>query len=132
MKKQSILFICAGLVVLVIAGVFVFKDGNQQESQNTKLANTQTEEKPVIVSVSYSKNHTVIPQVTKLIQGQKVLINITSDTADEVHFHGYDLSIELEANKAGEISFTATQTGRFEFELHSTKQTLGIIEVYPK
>ncbi len=54
----------------------------------------------------------------KVKLGQKVMIHITSDTADEAHLHGYDKEIALKANTEAMIEFTADIAGRFEFELH--------------
>ncbi len=46
--------------------------------------------------------------------------------------HGYDLSAELEPSVPAEISFAATLTGRFVYELEDSKIDIGAIEVQPK
>jgi len=65
-------------------------------------------------------------------QGERVILRITSDRADELHLHGYDLSLVLKPNVAGELKFTANLSGRFDFELHHAHLELGALEVTPK
>ena len=68
----------------------------------------------------------------KVIEGNQVTINITSDGDEELHLHGYDKSIDLEANKPAKLEFNANLTGRFPFELEKSKIELGALEVQPK
>jgi hypothetical protein len=51
-------------------------------------------------------------------RGSTVRIEVTSDQADEVHLHGYDLTADVGPGGAGVIEFTADQTGLFELETH--------------
>src|SRR5258707_9662025 len=39
------------------------------------------------------------PDTLTVIEGDQVTINITSDNKEEFHLHGYDKSVDLEANK---------------------------------
>lgn len=133
MKKQSFFLILTGVAVLAIAGFFVFINSNEKQGKTETKQNVEPKvESPLVIYAVYTKEKTINPDVTKLVQGQRVVIRVTSEIADEVHFHGYDLHVDLEANKPGEIAFTANQTGRFEFELEGLKKTLGFIEVYPR
>jgi hypothetical protein len=50
--------------------------------------------------------------------GTPVTLSITSDAADEVHVHGYDLEATLTPGTPAEISFDAGIPGVFEVELH--------------
>jgi hypothetical protein len=54
---------------------------------------------------------------------------ITSDVADEVHVHGYDLETELAPGKPAEIAFDATIPGVFEVELHEAGTQLLSLQV---
>jgi heme/copper-type cytochrome/quinol oxidase subunit 2 len=49
--------------------------------------------------------------------GDNVTIRITSDIAEELHIHGYDLKRELTPGAPAELSFTADIPGVFEAEL---------------
>jgi hypothetical protein len=72
------------------------------------------------------------PEITKLTEGDKLTLRVTSDTDDEMHLHGYNLHLNLTAGKTGELSLTASRSGRFEYELHHAHTALGVIEVYPR
>jgi hypothetical protein len=61
--------------------------------------------------------------------GDQVRIEITSDVADELHMHGYDLELELEPGVPGILEFTADIEGRFELETHETALQLLQLEV---
>jgi ABC-type glycerol-3-phosphate transport system substrate-binding protein len=82
----------------------------------------------IVVAVKDGKvdppNHRV-----KLDSGSKVRLQVTSDHADEVHVHGFDLKQDLEAGKPAVISFTADQTGVFEVELEDEALQLVQLQV---
>lgn len=50
-------------------------------------------------------------------EGDRVVLVVSSDVADEIHLHGYDLSRDVAAGAAARLAFTATLPGRFEVEL---------------
>ncbi len=68
----------------------------------------------------------------KVTQGDVVTLRITSDKTDELHLHGYDLSLHLKADVPGELKFTANRSGRFDYELHHSHVDLGALEVTPR
>jgi plastocyanin len=61
--------------------------------------------------------------------GEQVTLVITSDVADEVHVHGYDLEAELSPGQPAEITFAATIPGVFEVELHEAGTQLLSLQV---
>jgi hypothetical protein len=61
--------------------------------------------------------------------GEQVTLAITSDTADEVHVHGYDLTADLVPGTPAEITFPATIPGVFEVELHEAGTVLLTLQV---
>ena len=61
--------------------------------------------------------------------GEDLVIRVTSDTADEVHVHGYDKRAEVPAGGTVEIPFTADIPGGFEVELEGTGQLLFQLRV---
>jgi hypothetical protein len=64
--------------------------------------------------------------------GQTVRITVTSDHAEEVHVHGFDLSVDLEAGEPGEIEFEVTDDpgpGLYEVELEESGLLLFQLEV---
>jgi hypothetical protein len=72
------------------------------------------------------------PQVVKLKRDDAVVLQVLSDTADEVHVHGYNLKVALKPNVAATLKFAARRTGRFTIELHKSGAEIGVLEIYPK
>ncbi len=70
--------------------------------------------------------------VISVAQGTPITMRITSDHQDELHLHGYDLTLALPAAEPAELSFVADRSGRFEFELHHAQLDLGALEVQPR
>lgn len=64
--------------------------------------------------------------------GDRVTLRVLSDQDDELHVHGYDLTRQLQAGQAGELSWMADRAGRFEVELHDSHQTLTTLEIMPR
>ena len=61
--------------------------------------------------------------------GEQVTLVITSDVADEVHVHGYDLEAALSPGRPAELTFDATISGVFEVELHEAGTLLLSLQV---
>lgn len=72
------------------------------------------------------------PALIQRRAGETITLRITSDQADELHLHGYDLHLHLHAGVPAELSFTADRSGRFEYELHKSGLHLGVLEVQPQ
>jgi len=64
-------------------------------------------------------------------RGRIVVIRVTSDVADHVHLHGYDLMADVGPGKPATIRFTATAPGRFELELEAAVLEFAELEVRP-
>ena len=64
-------------------------------------------------------------------QGDHVVLVVTSDVADEVHLHGYDLKTEVAAGGTARLPFRATIPGRFEVELESRSTQIADLTVEP-
>jgi cytoskeletal protein RodZ len=61
--------------------------------------------------------------------GSTVHFTVTSDVADEVHLHGYDIEKKVAAGGTVVFDFVADQTGVFEVETHTTNLTLFKLSV---
>ena len=70
-------------------------------------------------------------QRDSVARGRDVVITVTSDVADEVHVHGYDLMADVAPGSPATIRFTADAPGRFEIELEQHKLQIGELEVRP-
>ena len=65
----------------------------------------------------------------KVAKGTEVRLLVTSDKADELHVHGYEIEKELPAGEQVTVDFTADQTGVFEIETHESELQLAQLEV---
>jgi heme/copper-type cytochrome/quinol oxidase subunit 2 len=72
------------------------------------------------------------PRVLQVHEGEQVILNIRSDSSDELHLHGYDLHARITPGQTTSLQFTANRTGRFGLELHQAHTELGALEVYPR
>ena len=64
-------------------------------------------------------------------KGDQVAFKVSSDVADEVHVHGYDLKKDVEAGGSVTFAFKATIEGRFEVELENAGTQIANLEVDP-
>lgn len=65
----------------------------------------------------------------EVAQDATVRIVVTSDQADELHLHGYDLTAEVGPGQEGVLEFVADQAGLFELETHDTHLVLLQLQV---
>ena len=64
------------------------------------------------------KQVTPAPATVDLAVGESLTIAVTSDKANELHAHGFEVERLLKAGQRQEVTVTGGQTGSFEFELH--------------
>jgi hypothetical protein len=64
-------------------------------------------------------------------QGDRVALIVTSDVADHVHVHGYDLFRDLVPGKPVRIAFRARLPGRFVVELEDRHAQIAELTVNP-
>lgn len=82
------------------------------------------------------------PRVFRVEKDDPVRLRMTSETAGEVHLHGYRLEMKLTPGTTGELAFKARATGRYRIEWHPAGEApskgdhhgppLAILEVRPK
>ncbi len=61
--------------------------------------------------------------------GEQVVLRVSSDVAEEVHVHGYDLEGAVPAGGSVDIPLTASIPGVFEVELHDSGKVLFQLRV---
>ncbi len=64
-------------------------------------------------------------------KGADVMLRISSNKAEELHLHGYDIKLKLKPGEPGAMTLKATRSGRFELETHNGHRTVLILEVMP-
>ena len=102
------------------------------ETTETGATETTREEEPVVVDIVVAggvpANGIVRATVSK---GDRVVLVVTSDLADEIHLHGYDLSRDVAAGGTTRLGFVARIPGRFEIELEKRSVQIGDLTVEP-
>ena len=63
--------------------------------------------------------------------GDDVKIEVRSDAADEVHLHGYGVTVPIPAGGSGTVAFKASIDGGYELESHVTGAPLAQISILP-
>jgi hypothetical protein len=131
-------------VAVAVVLFFVFRPEDESEtagpSGTTSTAETTTgetttlpaEEVPTRVEIVVRGGRPVGGvQRFAVAEGDRVVVVVRSDVADEVHVHGYDLMRDVEAGGTARIAFTADLTGTFEIELEERHSQLAEFRVEP-
>jgi len=123
MKKLVLACACL-LAATALAGCG--SDGNSNAASTTQTTTTEdttttTEAtKPTVVSIVVVNGQPQGGIVRQTVsKGDRVVIAVKSDVADEIHLHGYDKSTDVKAGGTARLPFTADLPGRFEVELES-------------
>ncbi len=105
----------------------------QTTTTDTTTTETTTEvEQPAVVRVTVvggvPEDGIVRASVSK---DDRVALVVTSDIADEIHVHGYDISKDVRAGGTARIVFIADIAGRFEVELEERGVQIADLTVTP-
>jgi hypothetical protein len=107
------------------------------DTQTTTPTTTETETtpevaKPKVVRVTVVNGSPKGGIVRETVdKGDRVVIVVGSDVADEVHLHGYDIVRDVTAGGMARIAFLAELPGRFEVELENRGVQIADITVQP-
>ena len=145
-RAQRLTFLAIAAVIAVLAVVLI--DGSEndtdtgQETSQTTPTSTPDEPDPDATDTPEA-TPTPTPEpppllqggeVTKLryTEGETVRFRVTSDEAEEVHVHGYDIAKDIPAGGTVTVSFKADITGIFEIEYEHAGEQIGQLRVDPK
>ena len=119
--------VLAAIILIALVVLFLFlRPGPPAHESGDSEEETQEE----VVAVEINEETMSPPQLT-VYEGDQVKLQITSDRPIEFHLHGYDLTEEVEPGEMADLSFEATDTGRFGIEDHSTDAVIGVLLVQP-
>jgi hypothetical protein len=119
--RQRVVLLALAVVVAVGAFVVARSGGGGDDDKTSGAATVEVRDaKPVggVKDLTWKK-------------GQTIDLTVHSDTADEVHFHGYDVHKDVEKGGTVRFQLKATIEGRFIVELEDHKQTLANVVVTP-
>ncbi|HEX5609221.1 MAG TPA: hypothetical protein VFX45_03915 [Solirubrobacterales bacterium] len=107
--------------------------GGQTESADNGADET-TESKPeASVPTIVVKNGEPVGGIQELEfdAGEQVRFKVSSDAAEEIHLHGYDIAKEVPAGGTVEFDFPAEIEGIFEAELEGLGVQIAELQVNP-
>jgi hypothetical protein len=117
--RQRALIIAVAIVVLV-GGYLLIRGGGNDDSNGGGTTVRVVNAKPEggVKKLEFKK-------------GDQVRFTVVSDTADEIHVHGYDLMKDVEKGGSVSFSFKGSIDGRFVVELEDHKQQIAELDVTP-
>jgi hypothetical protein len=147
--RQRAALIVGAIAVLVVAYVLIQggsdddKDSaatpatqtTQSAPSTTSRPSTSTEETPAEPAIPTVRVVDAKPQggVKKLEfdKGDQIRFKVVSDTADEIHVHGYDLMKDVAKGGSVSFSFKGSIDGRFVVELEDHGEQIAELDVAP-
>jgi FtsP/CotA-like multicopper oxidase with cupredoxin domain len=120
-RNQRIGLLVAAVVIVVIVAIAVGGGGGDK---------TKTASGPQTVTVVNGKPQGGIKTLTYK-KGQTVDLTVKSDTADEIHIHGYDFHKDVAKGGSVHFSFPAKIDGKFVIELENAGQQIASLQVEP-
>jgi hypothetical protein len=140
------LAIVAGAIVVLVVAYVVFSGGGDdgkkaatqpastQQSTATSATKSATEPAaapaPPTVRVVNAKPQGGVQKLT-FKKGEEVRFRIVSDTADEIHVHGYDLMKDVPKGGSVTFAFKGSIDGRFVVELEGHGEQIAELDVTP-
>jgi hypothetical protein len=110
----------AGVAVIVVA--FVLLQGGNGDDSTSKSTPT--------VTVVNAKPQGGVQKLT-FKKGGTVKFRVASDTADEIHVHGYDFHKDVAKGGTVVFDFPAKIDGRFVVELEGSSTQIAELDVTP-
>jgi hypothetical protein len=120
-RNQRIGLLVAAAVIIVIVAIVVGGGSNDK---------TKTASGPQTINVVGGKAEGGIKTLTYK-KGQTVDLTVKSDTADEIHIHGYDFHKDVAKGGSVRFSFPAKIDGKFVIELENAGQQIASLQVEP-
>jgi heme/copper-type cytochrome/quinol oxidase subunit 2 len=95
----------------------------------TTAPTTTTEVDATVIDITVSDGKVTGGGRKQVTKDERVTLRVTSDKADEIHVHGYDISVDINANERAELTFTPNAEGVYEVELEDAGIELLELEV---
>lgn len=143
------LAIVAAAVVVAVGLFLVLRPGDEEDTTTTTTAPTTTSVSvtepsvpppprppapppPATVRITV-RDGTPVGGVRRVTvgKGRRVILIVTSNVADHVHLHGYDVMRDVAPGKAARLAFKATIVGTVEVELEDRGVPLARITTQP-
>ncbi len=151
-SRARIGIVVAAVVVLVVGFIIANGSGDDDKAKTTAdttavapaptdtaatdatatQATTATPAAPAVptITVVNAKPQGGVKRIT-FTKGDTIKFTVKSDTADEIHFHGYDVHKDVKAGGSATFSVPAKIEGRFIVELEDHGTQIAEVEVDP-
>lgn len=123
-------------ILVAIVGVILLVSCGSKTSTDTTTFSDSTVESSLPASDTFEYTITVgentgTDVVIEVVQGSQVILTVVnSQSHDEVHLHGYDLSTgTIEKGETGTMTFDAINTGVFDIESHESGELISVLRV---
>jgi hypothetical protein len=123
-RPNRLLWIGAAVVVLVIAVIVIGPGGGSDDDGAASTGG------PITVDVKDFKPVGGIKTLT-VKKGQRAQYTVTSDKAEEIHTHGYDIAKDVGPGKPAKFDFVANIDGVFDVELEHHGTQIMSLKVEP-
>ena len=136
--KRVVLAAACVLAAVAVAGCGSGDSESASSTDTTTTTGTTTTETttdvvtPTIVPINVVDGQPQGGIVRQTVsKDDQVVLVVSSDVADEIHLHGYDIARNVAAGGTVRLPFKATIPGRFEAELESRSVQIADITVEP-
>jgi FtsP/CotA-like multicopper oxidase with cupredoxin domain len=150
-RNQRLSFLgIAALIAVIAIVVFVASGGPDETAEDAASPAAGQTSTPTATPTPAGEESTATPTATptaepqppllqsgkvaklRFTEGETVRFRVRSDSAEEVHVHGYDIKKDLEPGKTETMSFKASITGIFEIEFEGSAEQIAELRVDPK
>ena len=120
LSSRQRLALIAGAIVVLVVGYVLISSGRDGDDSGETATIRVVDAKPQggVKKLDFKK-------------GDQVRFKVVSDTADEIHVHGYDLMKDVEKGGSVSFSFKGSIDGRFVVELEDHEQQIAELDVEP-
>ena len=133
MTRNMRLALLGALVAAAVVAFLIAKPGgNDNPSPTTSRPSQPARAAPAPTRIRVRSGRPVdgIRKI-EVSRGDRVRFTVSSDVADEIHVHGYDLKRDVPAGGSVAFNFPASVDGVFEIELEGRKQQIAELRVSP-
>ena len=118
------------VVVAVVAFVIAQSGGGGSGSSSKATQSPASAPAPKVIVVRNAKPVGGVQDIT-VKKGDQVRFTVQSDSAQEIHVHGYDFHKNVPKNGSVSFSFPAKIDGGFVIELEGPGEQIAALKVQP-
>jgi hypothetical protein len=139
MSRNSRFALIAAAIVIVVVAFVIAKPGSDNSKSTSNQATApgkvigKANAEPTPAQIIVVRNAKPVGGVQKIHAkvGDEIRFQVRSDTADEIHVHGYDFHKDVPAGGSVSFAFPAKIDGGFVIELEKHKEQIAELQVQP-